>query len=225
MVFLSRSLSRERTERQEKNTILLTNKTLISSYEQIVSKNEELRKIGHDFLRHLSVMRQMQEKEIHNYIDDLLQKKDGIIPISHTGDPYLDAVLNTKMKEMEEKQIPFEYSINLPKRLEIAPSDLCAILMNQLDNAIEASEKLDPASRRISLSIQKKGGTVAIICRNRITPGSVQNEDLKHHTKQKGEEHGYGILNIQTCVECNGGTYANEIDYDLFVSKVLLPIG
>ncbi len=54
----------------------------------------------------------------------------------------INAILTDKLSEAESKNIQTSFSGNLPERLHIQGNDLCSLLVNMLDNAIEACGKV-----------------------------------------------------------------------------------
>lgn len=223
MIMFSRS-SALHNEKREKEMVTTMNHIARRGYQKIVQMNEELRAQRHDFKNHLLAIQNMDQEESRQYIQDLLKKQYSHTTFSHTGDAYIDAVLSSKIESIENNQIRYEQNVKYPGTIPISPSDLCAIVSNQLDNAIEACKKIEDHSQRwIRFTIDKKGEMLGIICENAIIPKSVTMEMLKSSTKQTEEHlHGYGIRNIRYCAERNGGEVVHEIKEGSFVSKVLL---
>lgn len=222
MVFLFSSLLKQRNKQYQWEKVLLENQILSASYEQIVLKNKELMKLKHDFIKYLTVIRNMDVSDSHKFIDQLLNDSSKPVLKVYSGDPYIDAVINSKVDEMTENDITFQYSIDIPKPLNISPSDICIILFNLIENAIEACSKIDECKKRfIELSIRRKGQYVAIVCRNSVTLGSVTQAGLNHSTK-KEQGHGFGLVSIRECAECNGGSITFDIEEEQVTIKVLL---
>lgn len=216
------SMIKQRNEKYQREKISLENNALTKSYEQVVLTNKQLLKQRHDFTKHLHVIRNMDAQDIQKYVSDLLNIKTDPLLRSYSGDPYVDAVLNSKVDEMSERGIDFKYSVDLPKPLSIPPSDICVILYNLLENAIEACERIDdPGKRSIDLSISQKGQCIIMICQNAILPDSVSYKDL-YHSLKNDDTHGYGLLNIKNSAERNGGSLLFEINENMFVSKVMM---
>ena len=221
-LILTRTMIKQKTTQNNHEKISLENQLLSSSYEHIVLKNEELLKQRHNFIKHLNVIRNLQLNEVYNYVDNLLKSTKEPILKSHTGDPYVDAVLNSKIDEMKEKNIDFRYSVGLPKPINISSSDICSILYNLIENAIEACEKIEDENKRVvELSINHKGQFITFVCRNSILPHSVSFEDLNHSTK-KSYGHGFGIMSIKECAARNGGSVSYSFEEDFLTCKVML---
>lgn len=199
-----------------------TNETVGEGYRAVAEKNNELSRSRHDFRNHLKAMRSMNEAQAHAYIDDLLKQDPPSRYASSSGDPFVDAVLGSKLQVIEKKDIDYQQNITLPKPIHASPADICAIIANQLDNAVEACEKIaDPAKRWIRFSIDQKGGVTAIVCCNSIAPGSVA-LDGSTSKENSGHDHGYGVQNIRLSAERNNGRLIQEVREDEFISRVML---
>ena len=71
-----------------------------------------------------------------------------------TGDDVVDAVLNNKIQFMENRKIRYEIQTDFPDKTGIEAADLCTILANLLDNAIEATGKLPEQTAPLKIRIQ-----------------------------------------------------------------------
>ena len=198
-----------RSERKEYQMLVSMNHAAREGYQTIIKRNTELRGQVHDFKNHLRVIQKMTSEEADEYIQELLDKEYAGRKVNTTGDSYIDAVIEVKLPVIREKKIRFDQNIRYPGSINISPSDLCAIISNQLDNAIEACIKIeDPEKRWIRLTLDKKGDMVGIICENSIVPGSLTQESLRKTSKRTDKHlHGFGIRNIRLCAEKNGENF------------------
>ena len=221
-LILTKTMITQKIDQYNHEKIKLENQVLSSSYEQIVLRNEALLKQRHNFAKHLNVIRNLRFDEAGTYIDDLLKNTREPLIKSYSGDPYVDAVLNSKIEEIEEKKIDFQFAVDIPKPIDLSTSDICSILYNLIENAIEACEKIkEPEQRSIDLSISHKGQFIAFVCRNSILPQSVHHEDLYHSTK-KASGHGFGIMSMKDSAERNGGSITFDIEENYLTVKVIL---
>ena len=212
-------------ERIERDMMIAMNESISNTYETVIAKNEELKRQAHDFSHHLSAIRRMDQDLIYPYIDEVLGRQSYTDKAYASGDPYIDAVINGKSVFFSEKNILFSLHVMVPTKLPFPASDICSIVSNQLDNAIEACEKItDPDSRWIDYTIDRNNSFVTMICKNSISPDSVDADSSLLTTKKSSSSHGYGLRNIQTCAERNHGILINEICPTSFSSKVILEI-
>ena len=74
-----------------------------------------------------------------------------------TGNAMADAILNSKISLAKSRDIPVQVDAHIPVKLRMSELDLCCILGNLFDNAIEASLPLPPDQRLIRVYMDMKG--------------------------------------------------------------------
>ena len=221
-IFISRTESD--ADRHEYEMIRAMNHSLSSGYSLLADKNDELRIQAHDFRNHLLTLQRMNEKEAHAYIADLLKQQATSRSFVSTENRLLDAVLNSKIPLMQMNDIHFYHNIRMPGITGISQTDLCTIASNQLDNAIEACQKIENLENRwIRFTVDQGGDILSILCENSIVPHSVTMESLQTTSKSEARHlHGLGIRSIEICAERNHGMLINEIHETSFISKILI---
>lgn len=141
-----------------------------------------------------------------------------------TGNEVLDILLPERIRACQEKEIRLVPLIDGRKLDFIAVPDLCAIFGNAMDNAMEATEKLEPAKREIHVRIGVTDGFAMLCFRNRFDGHLKKQGDRLLSRKTNAAEHGYGLDNIRRIAEQYGGTAAYEIEGEEFSLNVLLPL-
>lgn len=122
-----------------------------------------------------------------------------------------------KKNEAEELGIVFHYDI-APFDVQISETDICILLGNILDNAIEACEQLS-SEKTIELKMRCINGMLYISCKN----PTEQNEVSLLTQKPDKEQHGFGTVSINKIANKYGG-YANfKIEEGLFVCEIIIP--
>ncbi|MCR5004914.1 MAG: GHKL domain-containing protein [Clostridiales bacterium] len=208
----------------ERSMMQRFNHELRKSYDLIAEKNDNLLIQSHDFKNHLRTLQNMQGVEQTAYIASLLKEYASSEPQFHSGNRYVDAVINSKYPEMLQNEIHFSYNSRMPKTVQIPATDLCAIVANQLDNAIEACIKIPkPEERWIQYTTDKSGDMFILICENSIVYGSVPSNTPLLTTKNNAKHlHGLGLKSIEISAErCGGALFYETLD-DRFISKVVL---
>lgn len=116
----------------------------ISHYEELEKMDAEMRKFRHDYTNHLqSILSLIQMKEYSDakeYIEKM--RKDtykSAAKMFYSGNKLADAILADKSALLDE-HCRIEYSGIMPTAVENV--DLCVILSNSLDNAIEACREV-----------------------------------------------------------------------------------
>lgn len=173
---------------------------------------------------------------IEGYIDDgeYMQAKEKIRKANETlhseshsriktGNTCLDALLNAKIIRMQRSEIEFEYNVRIPNVLSIDYIDLCIIIGNAMDNAIEACENISGQPRKISLTCIQTGNYISIVIKNTIDKNTpILKEQNYATTKTDRVNHGYGLRSIRHIAEKNKGNVIIEHTDDYFQLKIIL---
>jgi len=127
------------------NSVQEKNKLLIELNEKTNELNNKLRSQRHNFLNHLQVIHSLLEIKQYNEANEYMEKTyediHKVSKVLKTALPALNAILQTKQNTCDEKDIQFNIlaTSNL-ENLSIDIWDLCAIIGNLIDNAINAVE-------------------------------------------------------------------------------------
>lgn len=185
---------------------------------------EQIRGLRHDMKNHLLCISLLAEQkkiaDIHDYINQVLQQHAEANRIFvFSGNDVLNAILNIKLSEAKEKQIQFTTII--ANSLDfISQEDICILLGNIIDNALEAAEKTQ--ERCVSLQIQPQGAAyMSIIISNSIKLSVLENNPKLRTTKDQ-QGHGYGIKNIRKIVEKYSGMLEFYESENRFFCEILL---
>ncbi len=203
-------------------------RTQFNHYEQIMSKNQETRKLKHDMKNHLRLIRTLienndidQAKELLDEIEDTMRGLD--LEIS-SGNSITDAILNEKHKMAHNLGIKFEFSGILPRENFINPFDISTIFSNALDNAIEAAVKSNDPERFIKVSTYIQGKCLFILIENSVEKDiKITGKEIET-TKQNKEHHGFGLKNINDSVDKYDGSLSTTCENKVFKMEILLNI-
>lgn len=166
--------------------------------------SEKLMRLRHDMKAHAMIISNLisQEcyQEVKEYISNIFGDIQDVDKISAVTEPALSTLLSHYIVEMEKKEIRFCRHI-LMDNFYMSSKDLCAIISNMLDNAMEASEKLDKERRYVSLDIFPTEGGYRITCMNPYEKIGNHFETLKKDRRN----HGHGLMIIKATAEKNHG--------------------
>lgn len=178
-------------------------------------------KLFHDFHNHIGAIRQLlaQEKydKAQQYLDELQEPIQEITGVVWTGDETVDYLINSKAAIAAKEQIKFQAEVEFPRHTNLKRADLCAILGNLLDNALEAARKVkEPERKSIKLTIRRINQMLIIKVENFfVEPLSVDNDGLKT-TKTEAGLHGWGLKSAQTAAEKYNGMVKTTCEGDVF---------
>ena len=175
--------------------------------EDIDTLHHTLRKIHHDTINHFLILQEMMRegkgKDAGIYIDKILTQ-NPITPMIYIKMPseYLQALLTVKMEQCRKFDIPcFVRSDDTVPTCD--PLDLCVVVSNIMDNAIEASKV--SSMPRIELNFSRRENYYRIEVRNRINESVLMTNANLKTTKKDSDHHGIGLQNVREIVERNDG--------------------
>ncbi len=182
----------------------------------------------HDYRTHIQVLKSYTDKgdleAIARYLDELETDLYTVDTVIKTGNPMTDAILNSKIALANDRGIKVEIDAQIPVLLSISAVDLCTVLGNLFDNAIEASEKLPEDQRVIRVYIDLKGNQLYISFLN-FTSGGKLTKIGNLFKSTKGGEHGLGLGRIDDVVKRLGGYLSRNSEDGAFTTEILLPLG
>jgi sensor histidine kinase regulating citrate/malate metabolism len=144
--------------------------------------------------------------------------------IIDTGNPVIDALLNDKFTIAKKIGIEFRKELNLPSNLLIAPTDICAILGNSLDNAIEACKRMkdEGLRREIVLSMSYRDSYLVIVVTNTTDQIPLKEGRFFRSSKPSPELHGLGMHSIERTVKKYDGNMVVKCDQGLFKLEIVM---
>lgn len=129
-------------------------------YREVDNMYRQIRSWRHDYRNHIQTMKAYAAAgdwdAIQNYLDLLDTDLQTVDTVIKTGNPMTDAILNSKISLAKAKGIEVVADAHIPVRLKSSEIDLCCILGNLFDNAIEASMKLPEDKRLIRVYMDMK---------------------------------------------------------------------
>lgn len=224
---------------EERNRRAVLEKQIVSMEEharELERIYSGIRSMKHDMKNQLAVLenmigRQDGREELPGYLEQLSRTLGKLDVPFQTGSTVVDSLLFMKYHEACEKfsRISFETEdLIIPKDCRIQPTDLCIILGNALDNAIEACGKpgadTGEKGRFIRLYSSYRQDMLLLTVENsfngelKISRGNM----FPATTKPDGEAHGIGMHNIRTAAERYRGGVSWEAAENRFMLTVLL---
>lgn len=214
-------------EKRETELMSLTNTMMEKNFSELESSQQAIRQQVHDFKNHIRTISGMIENDISakNYIEDLLSVSYSQSQYCYCNNNVINSIINCKINDAKVQNIPFEHHITLSSPLFLSPVDICAILANQIDNALEACEKMSVDSNRfVKVEIWQKESFVFFKVTNSVERNPFNNKHQLISTKNiQNGLHGLGIKNIFKTVSNYGGTLKNDYINGQFISIAMVP--
>lgn len=178
-------------------------------------------RLFHDLHNHIGVLRQLLTHEKYGeavrYLDELQAPVRNLTATVWTGDETADYLISSKAAAAEADGIRFQAQVEFPRRTNIRSVDLCAILGNLLDNAIEAARQVpDPSGRTADLTIRRIHQMLVIKVENSFAAAPVQENGQLQTTKIGGGLHGWGLKSAQTAAEKYDGMVQAGVSGEIF---------
>lgn len=223
------AFARYRKERRMNKLLHDSNAMMTENYRRLHEEQLRRAKELHDFNHHISTLRGLslegKSDQAAAYADRLLQASYREKGLCRSGNDVVDAVINRKAAEAESAQIGFAYSVEFPVPESIDPVDVCAILANQLDNALEACREIeDPAGRSVEVHIWRQTGNIVFFQvvntakENPFTPDG----RLVSRKRDGARPHGLGLKSIGGTARKYQGDLKNTWEDGKFISTVFL---
>ena len=195
-------------------------------YREVDNMYRQIRGWRHDYRNHIQTMKAYAAagdwEAIKNYLDLLDKDLTTVDTVIKTGNVMTDAILNSKISLAKAKHIQVVADAHIPVKLKTSEIDLCCIIGNLFDNAIDASEKLPEDERVIRVYMDIKGTQLYISFTN-FTAGKKLKKLGNMFATTKGDGHGFGLVRIDAIVERLEGYISRNSEDGAFTTEILLP--
>lgn len=220
----------ENIELQKESAVFEQQLELIEKYSaEHEDENMRIKIIQHDLNKHLNYLRGEAENNnngtVVKYIDTLLD--DGLLPrdfISSSGNLAIDSLINFRCSNAEKLGINVRTNILIPSTFseKIRGKDICIILGNAIDNAIEAA-KLCEEKKFIDIAIVYKKKVISIVIQNSYL-GNIRRDSKGNllTNKKSPANHGLGLSSIRRAIERYSGEMLIEEKNQIFRLSILL---
>ena len=202
-------------------------KELIAThYAEVENMYRQIRGWRHDYRNHIQTMKAYAATgdlpAICEYLEKLDTDLSTVDTVLKTGNKMADAIINSKISLANGKHIPVKADANIPVALTISEIDLCVIIGNLFDNAIEASLALPEVNRMIRVYMDMKNTQLYMSFTNFTAGGKLKKSGGIFKTT-KGEGHGFGLVRIDDIVKRYGGYLSRNSEEGAFTTEILLP--
>lgn len=186
--------------------------------------NKDIRKTEHDLKHHLlsvlGMIKMGKTEHAEHYLQDLLhQYEASVFRYVQLENCAIASILNFKIGRCHLQNIDMKIEIETDFA-GIAETDVCVILANTLDNAIEASEQI--SSPQILVRVSNEKGYLRLNVKNKIERSVLAYNSKLLTTKDDKEKHGLGGYSVSQIVERYDGMKDYYEDEDYFVVDIWL---
>ena len=204
---------------------------VLDDLDEVKRRNERYLAFQHDIDNHLLVVQGLvQEKryeEAEEYYGNLKVRSDSLAAGIHTGNLAADVLLKEKAGLAESKGIKVSCDVHFSRKFFIEDADLCTILANGMDNAIQACMKESQEKREITVKAGMKHQFLILNMTNtynapELKPLAAGGADGSVGGLLQESDYGVGLRNVKRTVEKYGGTMRAEQEQGKFCLRMML---
>lgn len=214
----------------DKRTLQYQSELLERHCQEVENMYRQARGWRHDYHNHIQTMKAHlamgKLEELENYLNELDTDLTAVDTIIKTGNVMIDAVLNSKISLARAKEITVKAKALVPKNLNtsVRELDICLIIGNLMDNAIEACLKIqEPDNRFIRVYIDILRGQLYLYILNAVGD-SPRRKGHGYVSGKGGRYHGLGLMRIDQVVERYQGYLERQDEEGVFATEIMLPL-
>ncbi len=198
---------------------------------EIQNMYRQVRGWRHDYRNHINNMKIQLSQEnydgLSDYLNELADDLDTVDTVIKTGNVMADAILNSKLNVAEKMNVQLNVKANVPETLPMSDVELCSVLGNMLDNAVEACATLPEEERFMRVYIGKLKGQLYLSVQN--SAGKVRKEkgsylSTKEDASSSTKLHGYGLFRIDRVAKKYGGYVNRQNEEGIFATEMMIPL-
>ena len=225
-MFLSKFLARIIDKR-----IALYQHGLVSThFAEVEEMHKEMRGWRHDYHSHIQTLKSLAAEgelvAIKTYLNELETDLTNLDIKIKTGNPMADAILRSKIALAKSHGIDVVVDANVAISLTVGAVDLCIIIGNIMDNAIEANQHMADMTGGngiIRIYITIKNTQLYMSFTNTVPLGHKKAKVNGRYRTTKGAGHGFGLVRIDNIIERYNGYLSRNSEDGFFTTEILLP--
>lgn len=226
LVFSADYIKAKRTEREMSEHIEIQRR----SYENVLRKMELGRELRHDMRHHFTVIeglaKQGEYGKIVEYTGKISENFSETENVSYCKSPEVNAVLSEYIDRAKRAGCTVTQSILLPEKLPFDEADLCMVLANSIENAINACAALPKERRYISISVDCiEERRLLVSVRNPCGDSLLFDKEGLPTVDSQSEEHGIGLRSVKRIAEKYNGFLRCKTEYGEFVFQAAMFYG
>ncbi len=193
-------------------------------YDNLRTTISEIREARHDMRHHFNILQELAAREdwqnLKKYLCDVHEK----LPETELGlcdNPAVDSVAGHYAALYRKRDIPCKFELDLPAELSASTTDICVVLSNLLENALEASMRIPPEKREIGVSMRLHSDKMVLISVENAFEGEIlEKNGVIQSTKRSGD--GIGLQSVNHIAERSGGYCRFIHENGIFCANVII---
>ena len=182
----------------------------------------------HDMRHHLSLLNSFAAdgdlQKIKSYLASTEAAIEALTPVRYCENETVNLILSSFQSKAQKNQVSLQIDVKLPGKLDINDTELCALLSNSLENAINAAAMLeDERLRKVYFHAVVNGGKLLISTENAYA-GNLEMDGELPVSNKKEAGHGFVIKSMIDIVDRHKGLYSIETEGGVFILQLMLPL-
>ena len=186
---------------------------------------DESARVRHDFRQNIRILLELYEagdiESVGSYLQGWAEELPQNTILQYCPNNVLNALLNYYAGVARSQKTDFQVEIELPDQLRIKDPDLCGMIGNLLENALNACRELDDGW--VQLSARALHGSVFYLIATNPYKGRIKENDGRIVSSKK-EGSGIGLSSIRSTVEKYGGSASFSYEEQLFTADIQIPL-
>lgn len=216
--------------REREKQLLIENYSM-QNYRKMLQLNqqnlEDMRKLRHDIKNHFAyvgtLLHEGRTEKALDYFDTLTDNLVAPLSYIDCGNRCISAILNLEAAKAHACGAELDHRIMAAPELPISENDLCALLTNLIDNAIEAVVRQNLPDATVEVGINQKEDQLYLCVVNPVASGPDESDLLSLQTTKPDQDlHGYGHKIVDTIVEKYDGMLSRSIRNEHYIVDVVL---
>lgn len=195
-------------------------------YDALRQKMELGRIYRHDMRHHLLILDGMLQQGDSagalQYTQELNGKLTHLIQTAWCANTAVNAVLTAYIPQAEDTGCHVEADVCIPAELPYGEMDLCVIVANALENAINACREIREGERKIELKLELTGNQRLSLSVNNSCPQPVTFDAGGLPAGPHQEGHGLGLRSVQSITAKYGGLFRCRWEAERFFLQAIL---
>ena len=194
---------------------------------QLLTTHDQIRQMSHDFKQQADILYRLCKDrhydELLTHLSQLSNHRNALL-IVKTGNIMLDTILSSKKDEADKQTINFKLTLNVQPDLYYMSIDICILLGNAIDNAIEACMMSAKKDRVIEMDLTADSSRFLLRMKNTVGEKPHLIGEFLQTKKSDRLRHGVGLQSIKQISKNLGGDMSYKYDEEYFSIWIYIPV-
>lgn len=228
MLFIYNWIFRMMDQAREKAIQQSRLEAIVANYRKSAEDTAIIRRMHHEIKHHMNALALYMQNEDYegaqSYLDKLTDLSAGMSAAEYTPHPILNSILTEYEERARKAEISLSFNVTVPETIPIEDTDLCCLVTNLLDNALEGCAHMEASQRSIRMRIRLKGNFLFLSCENSCNSSLLHyaGRELVTTKTESVKSHGLGISIMKSIVSKYNGAFRTEASENRFIVYVNL---